>query len=220
MYYNKYMSDYNNISKAVISRLPKYYRFLRELMDQGVEKISSNELSALMKSTASQIRQDLNNFGEFGQQGYGYNVSSLYKEIGSILGVEDAHNIIVIGAGNLGRAIVKYNGFSQHGFNFCSLFDVDTSLHGKSVNGVRIRSTDAMGEYIHKHHIDIAALTIPMDEARECSDTLYKLGIRYFWNFTNTDLELPEDAIIKSVHLLDSLLELSYTICCENKKHL
>ena len=204
---------YNDkISKAVISRLPRYYRFLRELMDQGVERISSEELSRIMKATASQIRQDLNHFGGFGQQGYGYNVKSLYTEIGRILGVEEAHNIIVMGAGNLARALVKYNGFSQHGFSFCSLFDIDGTLCGKSVNGVRIRDITELEEYINSHRIDIAALTIPMEEAKNMSDLLYKMGIRYFWNFTNVDLELPEDAIVKDVHLLDSLLELSYRI--------
>ena len=202
----------NRISKAVISRLPRYYRYLRELIDQGVERISSEELSRLMKATASQIRQDLNHFGGFGQQGYGYNVKSLYKEIGKILGVEENHHIIVLGAGNLGRALVKYNGFSQHGFNFCSLFDVDESLCGKSVNGIRIRAISEVEEYVRNHDIDIAALTIPVDKAREMSVMLYQAGIRYFWNFTNIDLQLPEDAIVKDVHLLDSLLELSYRI--------
>ena len=181
-------------------------------MDQGIERISSEELSRMMKATASQIRQDLNHFGGFGQQGYGYNVSSLYKEIGKILGVEEAHNIIVVGAGNLARALVKYNGFAQHGFNFCSLFDIDGNLCGKSVNGVKIRQMSEIEEYIRKRRVDIAALTIPKDEAKEMSSYLYQLGIRYFWNFTNVDLELPDDAIIKDVHLLDSLLELSYRI--------
>ena len=203
------------ISKAVISRLPRYYRYLKELLDQGIERISSEELSRLMNATASQIRQDLNHFGGFGQQGYGYNVKSLYKEIGNILGVEDAHNIIVLGAGNLGRALVKYNGFAEHGFHFCSLFDVDESLCGKSVNGVRIRDLSETEEYVKTHAVDIAALTIPKDNAREMSDLLYQAGVRYFWNFTNVELELPEDAIVKDVHLLDSLLELSYRISSE-----
>ena len=185
-------------------------------MDQGVERISSEELSRIMKATASQIRQDLNHFGGFGQQGYGYNVKSLYHEIGRILGVEVAHNIIVIGAGNLGRALVKYNGFKQHGFNFLSLFDNDENLCGKSVNGIRIRPNEEVESYVRTHNVDIAALTIPMDTAREMSNLLYASGIRYFWNFTNMDLELPDDAIIKDVHLLDSLLELSYRICNSN----
>ena len=200
------------ISKAVISRLPRYYRYLRELLNRGVERISSEELSRLMHATASQIRQDLNHFGGFGQQGYGYNVKSLYKEIGAILGVGEAHNIIVIGAGNLARALVKYNGFAQQGFVFTSLFDNDPSLCGKSVNSIRIRPVSDLEDYLKKYRSDIAALTIPMDEARGMSKVLYQLGIRYFWNFTNVELDLPEDAIIKDVHLLDSLLELSYRI--------
>jgi len=208
----------NNISKAVIARLPRYYRYLRELLDQGVERISSEELSRIMKATASQIRQDLNHFGGFGQQGYGYNVQILYREIGKILGVEEAHNIIVIGAGNLARALVKYNGFSQHGFNFCSLFDIDGNLCGKSVNSVRIRDISELEDYIKEHDIDIAALTIPMGEAKDMSVKLYNMGIRYYWNFTNLDLELPEDAIVKDVHLLDSLLELSYRISSASKQ--
>ena len=136
------------ISRAVVQRLPRYYRYLGTLLDEKVERISSGDLSRLMNVTASQIRQDLNNFGGFGQQGYGYNVKSLYKEIGKILGVEEDHHIIVLGAGNLGRALVKYNGFSEHGFVFCSLFDVDESLCGKSVNGVRIRAISEAEEYI------------------------------------------------------------------------
>ena len=205
------------ISKAVISRLPRYYRYLKDLLDQGVERISSEELSKMMHATASQIRQDLNHFGGFGQQGYGYNVKSLYKEIGNILGVDDSHNIIVLGAGNLGRALVKYNGFSEHGFHFCSLFDVDQALWEKSVNGIRIRALSEVDAYVRAHKVDIAALTIPRDEAQEMADLLYSAGVRYFWNFTNLELELPVDAIVKDVHLLDSLLELSYRIRSERR---
>ena len=214
-YYNPSMEK--KISKAVISRLPRYYRYLKDLLDQGVERISSEELSRMMHATASQIRQDLNHFGGFGQQGYGYNVKTLYKEIGNILGVEDSHHIIVLGAGNLGRALVKYNGFSEHGFLFCSLFDVDQSLWEKSVNGIRIRALSEVENYVHTHQVDIAALTIPRDEAKEMSERLYHAGIRYFWNFTNLELDLPADAIVKDVHLLDSLLELSYRIRSERK---
>ena len=207
----------NSISKAVVSRLPRYYRYLGELMESGTERISSGELSKRMNVTASQIRQDLNNFGGFGQQGYGYNVKYLYFEIAKILGVDKKHNMIIIGAGNLGRALVKYNGFSEHGFLFCSLFDVDQSLWEKSVNGIRIRALSEVENYVHTHQVDIAALTIPRDEAKEMSERLYHAGIRYFWNFTNLELDLPADAIVKDVHLLDSLLELSYRIRSERK---
>ena len=204
------MARQNQISKAVIARLPRYYRFLGDLMDQGVERVSSEELSRMMKATASQIRQDLNNFGGFGQQGYGYNVKSLYAEIGKILGVEQAHDLIVIGAGNLGRALVRYKGFSAHGFQFRAMFDLDESLCGKSINGVRIRHLNDLVDFVTKNKVDIAALTIPSEDAIEVSKQLYDLGIRYFWNFAHTDLELPRDAIVKNVHLLDSLLELSF----------
>ena len=206
------MSQSNQISKAVISRLPRYYRYLRELIESGTERISSEELSKIMKATASQIRQDLNHFGGFGQQGYGYNVKSLYNEIGKILGVEEAHNLIVVGAGNLGRAIVRYNGFADHGFHFCALFDVDETLCGKTINGVRVYHMDDLESFVLNNQVDIVALTIPTDAALRTSKSLYDLGVRYFWNFAHTDLELPADAIVKNVHLLDSLLELSFTI--------
>ena len=204
------MAQQNQISKAVISRLPRYYRYLRVLIEKGVERVSSEELSRLMKATASQIRQDLNNFGGFGQQGYGYNVKSLYTEIGKILGVEQAHDLIVIGAGNLGRALVRYKGFSSHGFKFRAMFDLDENLCGKSINGVNVHQLNGLVNFDMKNKVDIAALTITSEDAIEVSKQLYSLGIRYFWNFAHTDLELPSDAIVKNVHLLDSLLELSF----------
>ena len=211
------MSQSNQISKAVISRLPRYYRYLRELIESGTERISSEELSRIMNATASQIRQDLNHFGGFGQQGYGYNVKNLYHEIGKILGVEEAHNLIVIGAGNLGRAIVRYKGFADHGFHFCALFDLDETLCGKTINGVRVYHMKELDSFVLNNQVDIVALTIPTDAARRVSKSLYALGIRYFWNFAHTDLELPQDAIVKNVHLLDSLLELSFTISRSKK---
>ena len=169
------MSQSNQISKAVISRLPRYYRYLRELIESGTERISSEELSKIMKATASQIRQDLNHFGGFGQQGYGYNVKSLYNEIGKILGVEEAHNLIVVGAGNLGRAIVRYKGFADHGFHFCALFDVDETLCGKTINGVRVYHMDELESFVLNNQVDIVALTIPTDAALRTSKSLYDL---------------------------------------------
>lgn len=212
------MNQTNQISKAVISRLPRYYRYLRELIEQGTERVSSEELSRLMKATASQIRQDLNHFGGFGQQGYGYNVKSLYSEIGKILGVEEAHNLIVVGAGNLGRAIVRYRGFGTHGFNFCAMFDIDKTLCGKTINGVKVYHMDELEHFVEQNIVDIVALTIPTDDALIVSKNLYDRGIRYFWNFAHTDLELPADAIVKNVHLLDSLLELSFAISRSKKE--
>ena len=206
------MSNAKYISKAVISRLPRYHRYLKILLDEGVERISSKELSKRMKATASQIRQDLNHFGGFGQQGYGYNVKSLYNEISKILGVEQAHNLIVLGAGNLGRALVKYKGFVGEGFNFCSMFDIDPNLCGKSVGGVKIRSIEELPDYLENNDIDIAVITLPTEAAQESVLSLYSMGVRFFWNFSGRDLELPEDAIISNVHLLESLLQLSYMI--------
>lgn len=200
------------ISKAVISRLPRYHRYLKMLIDEGVERISSEELSKRMKATASQIRQDLNHFGGFGQQGYGYNVKSLYNEISKILGVEQAHNLIVLGAGNLGKALTKYKGFSGEGFNFCCMFDIDPELCGTNVGDVQIRHIDELSDYLKENDIDIAVITLPIEAAQDVAEKLYSLGIRFYWNFSNRDLELPEDAIISNVHLLESLLELSYMI--------
>ncbi|MBR5930760.1 MAG: redox-sensing transcriptional repressor Rex, partial [Lachnospiraceae bacterium] len=178
----------------------------------------STELGELLGFTPSQIRQDFNCFGEFGQQGYGYNVKTLYQEIGKILGVEEAHNLIVVGAGNLGRAIVRYKGFASHGFHFCALFDIDETLCGKTINGVRVYNMDELDSFVLNNQVDIVALTIPTDGALKVSKNLYDLGIRCFWNFAHTDLELPDDAIVKNVHLLDSLLELSFTISHSKKK--
>lgn len=210
-------SKSKTIPKAVISRLPRYYRYLRELIEEGVERISSEELSSRMGATASQIRQDLNHFGGFGQQGYGYKVKSLYNEIANILGVGDPIPMIVVGAGNLGRAIVKYSGFKKHGFVFKALFDVDDELCNKSVGGVRIRNMSELKKYVETHKVGIAAITLPRQSAKKIAAEIYDMGIRYFWNFAQTDLALPKDAIVKNVHLLDSLLELSYSISSEKK---
>ena len=181
-------------------------------MEEGHERISSEELSIRMGATASQIRQDLNHYGDFGQQGYGYNVKSLYDEIGKILGVGSPIPMIVIGAGNLGRALVKYTGFQKHGFHFKAMFDIDSELCGKRVSGVRIKNISEMDDFVKENEIEIAAITVPRDTANDIAAHLYDLGIRHFWNFAHTDLDLPKDAIVKSVHLLDSLLELSYSI--------
>ena len=200
------------ISKAVISRLPAYHRYLRELIEQGIERVSSEELSALMHITASQIRQDLNQFGGFGQQGYGYNVQNLYKEIGRILGVETPHNLIIIGSGNLGRALVNYKGFADHGFRFCGIFDANPDLAGTETGGLIIRPMDELESFIKENDIDIATIVVPREAAKKVASDLYRMGIRNFWNFAHTELALPDDAMVKSVHLLDSLLELSFEI--------
>ena len=204
--------DNRKISRAVISRLPRYYRYLGDLLEAGVERISSNDLSKKMQVTASQIRQDLNNFGGFGQQGYGYKVKYLYTEIGKILGLDRTHNFIIIGAGNLGQALANYASFERSGFILKSLFDVNPRLEGVSIRGIPVRMMDELVDYLKENEIEIAALTIPKSKAVEVADILVENGIRGIWNFAHTDLDLPDDVIVESVHLSDSLMTLSYNV--------
>jgi len=205
------------ISSAVIRRLPRYYRYLGELMEGGIHRISSNDLSTKMKVTASQIRQDLNNFGGFGQQGYGYNVQSLYDEIGKILGIDRTHNMIIIGAGNLGQAIINYKDFQKRGFNIKGVFDNDMRLEGKIISGVLVRMIDNMTEFIKENNIEIVALTIPKECAKEVGKVVADAGVKAIWNFAHTDLNLPDDVIVENVHLSESLMRLSYTIANRSK---
>ncbi len=206
------------ISQAVIRRMPRYYRYLGELLDEGVERISSNELSIRMKVTASQIRQDLNNFGGFGQQGYGYNVKYLYDEIGKILGLDHQHNIIVVGVGNLGQALANYVKFEKRGFMITGLFDVNPELQGMSVRGIEIHMLDDLEEFVHNNKVDIAALTLPKEAADGVAKRLVQLGIDAIWNFAHLDLELPEHVVVENVHLSDSLMQLSYNIVKKERK--
>lgn len=207
------------ISQAVIQRLPRYYRYLGELLEDGVERISSNDLSKRMKVTASQIRQDLNNFGGFGQQGYGYNVKYLYTEIGKILGLEENHNMIIIGAGNLGQALANYAAFEKRGFVLKGLFDINPALTDTEIRGVKIRMMEELKEFVRNNDVEIAALTIPKDTAVEVANMLVDNGVRAIWNFAHTDLNLPENIIVENVHLSESLMKLSYNICRYNEKH-
>ncbi len=201
------------ISQAVIRRMPRYYRYLGELLDEGVERISSNDLSNRMKVTASQIRQDLNNFGGFGQQGYGYNVQFLYDEIGKILGLNTQHNIVIIGAGNLGQALANYMKFEKLGFVITALFDVDPELKGKKVRDIPILMLDELDEYTKNNKVDIAALTMPKSNAEAVAQKVVDLGIKAIWNFAHVDLEIEnKDVVVESVHLSDSLMQLSYNI--------
>jgi len=211
------MDNNKIISSAVIRRLPRYYRYLGELMEGGIHRISSNELSTKMKVTASQIRQDLNNFGGFGQQGYGYNVQSLYDEIGKILGIDHTHNMIIIGAGNLGQAIINYKDFEKRGFIIKGVFDNDMRLDGKIVSGVLVMMTDKMTDFIKENNIEIVALTIPKQYAKEVGKIVADAGVKAIWNFAHTDLNLPEDVIVENVHLSESLMRLSYTIANKSK---
>ena len=207
------------ISQAVIRRMPRYYRYLGELLEDGVERISSNDLSKRMNVTASQIRQDLNNFGGFGQQGYGYNVKFLYEEIGKILGLNQKHNIIVIGAGNLGQALANYVKFEKLGFLITALFDVNPALEGVTVRGIKIHMLDELEDYCKDHVVDIAALTMPKEKADAIANRLVNLGIQAIWNFAHVDLDLiDKDVVVENVHLSDSLMQLSYNIV-KNKQN-
>ena len=204
------------ISSAVIRRLPRYYRYLGELMETGVQRISSKELSARMKVTASQIRQDLNNFGGFGQQGYGYNVQYLYEEIGKILGIDREHNMLIIGAGNLGKAIINYSDFEKRGFLIKGIFDNNPKLKGTKIRGIEVMMLDELTDFISENAIEIVALTIPKEAAKQIARVVADAGIKAIWNFAHTDLNLPDDVIVENVHLSESLMRLSYTIANKN----
>ncbi|MBP3339211.1 MAG: redox-sensing transcriptional repressor Rex [Lachnospiraceae bacterium] len=205
------MAD-NKISKAVIKRLPRYYRYLGELLEMGVQRISSEELSKKMKVTASQIRQDLNHFGGFGQQGYGYNVEYLYEEIAKILGLDRIYNVIIIGAGNLGRAIANYANFEKRGFKVIGIFDINEDLKGGMVRGIKVCHMSELEDFVKDNVVDIAALTIPKTEAVKAAEVLVELGVKAFWNFAHTDLNVPADVMVESVHLSESLMRLSYNL--------
>ena len=206
------------ISKAVIKRLPRYYRYLGEILDSGMERISSGELSSRMKVTASQIRQDLNHFGGFGQQGYGYNVKHLHDEIGKILGLDQAHNMIVIGGGNMGHALAKYSSFDRNGFRIKGVFDVNPDLVGKKIGNIPIYSVDDLSDFVKKEKIEIAALTLPKEAAPEMANVLISCGIKAIWNFAHTDLNVPKDVVVENVHLFDSLMRLSYNLSSYEKE--
>ena len=202
-----------NVSDAVIRRLPRYYRYLDDLYNKGVVRISSNTLGSRMGITASQIRQDLSCFGEFGQQGYGYNVTELRAEIGQILGVNREHSIIIIGVGNLGHALMQNFRFHDIGFSLDAAFDVSPALIGTEISGVPVYDLKTLDEYCKEHTPDVAILTVPQSVAQSTMDHLVELGVRGFWNFTNKEIasENP-DVQVESVHFADSLLTLSYRI--------
>ncbi len=201
-----------NISNVVIRRMPRYYRYLSDLLDNGVERISSNELSKIMNVTASQIRQDLNNFGGFGQQGYGYNVEYLHQEIGKILGIDRKHHMIIIGAGHLGQAIANFVNFEKRGFILSGIFDVNPELEGTVIRGVKVRMMDELEEFLQNNPGDIVVFTMPKDKASDIAKKVVSLGIKAIWNFANMELDLPDDVTVENVHLSDSLMQLSYNI--------
>lgn len=206
--------DNYNISQAVIGRLPRYFRYLGELKDEGVERISSRELSEIMHVTASQIRQDLNHFGGFGQQGYGYNVSYLYDEIGNILGLDKEHKLVVIGAGHLGQALSNYVNFEKRGFHILGIFDQNKEIQGTQIRGIKVSAMEELESFVKTNNIDIAVLTIPKTSAVNIARDLVSYGIRAIWNFAHVDLNVPENVIVENVHLSESLMCLSYNLNC------
>lgn len=206
------------VSIQVIRRLPRYYRYLSELDSEGIEKISSTKLAAMMNSTASQIRQDLNCFGGFGHQGYGYSVAGLRTEIGKILGLEQQHNMILIGAGNLGKAIATHLSFEKLGFKLTAIFEKDEKLVGTSLRGIEVMSDDEIEDYVKENQIDTAILTMPKEAVEKIIDKLYACGIRSYWNFSHYDISKKYlDATVENVHLSDSLMTLCYRITEKNQ---
>ena len=207
------------ISKAVIKRLPRYYRYLGELLEDNVERISSNDLSKKMRVTASQIRQDLNNFGGFGQQGYGYNVKYLYTEIGKILGLDIVHPMIIVGAGNLGQALANYVEFEKRGFKLVGIFDVNPVLEGIAVRGIEIQMISDLPFFLKENNVEIAILTLPKNKAIDMADILIENGIKAIWNFAHVDLDTPDGVIVENVHLSESLMTLSYNLSQYRQEH-
>ena len=201
------------VSDAVIHRLPRYYRYMDDLYNKGVVRISSNSLGSKMDITASQIRQDLSCFGEFGQQGYGYNVAELRSEIGHILGIDKGHRLIIIGVGHLGHALLQNFDFEKVGFHVDTAFDISPSLIGTSIHDVTIRSMDELEQYVAENQPNVAVLTVPQHVAQPMASRLIDLGIKGFWNFTNVELstEVP-GVFFEDVHFVDTLLTLSYRI--------
>lgn len=201
------------VSDAVIHRLPRYYRYLDDLYNKGVVRISSNSLGSKMDITASQIRQDLSCFGEFGQQGYGYNVAELRSELGHILGIDKGHRLIIIGVGHLGHALLQNFDFEKVGFHVDTAFDISPALIGTSIHDVTIRSMDELEQYVAENQPNVAVLTVPQHVAQPMASRLIDLGIKGFWNFTNVELstEVP-GVFFEDVHFVDTLLTLSYRI--------
>lgn len=202
-----------NVSDAVIRRLPRYYRYLNDLHAKGMVRISSSSLGSKMGITASQIRQDLSCFGEFGQQGYGYNVEELRAEIGHILGVDCDHRAIILGVGNLGRALMHNFRFADVGFTLDAAFDVNPNRVGSVVAGVPVLDMAELEDFVQKNHPNVAVLTVPQAVAQATADQLIAMGVRGFWNFTNVELSSDVDGVrFEDVHFADSLLTLSYRI--------
>ena len=204
------MDKKKNISMAVIKRLPKYHRYLMDLMKHDVDRISSKELSEKIGFTASQIRQDLNCFGDFGQQGYGYNVNELYGEICSILGLTKIYKTVIIGAGNIGQAVANYSNFEKLGFKLKAIFDINPKLVGIKIRDIEIEDIDTLENFLKDNSIDIGVICVPSRSAQDVCNILTKNKVKSIWNFAPVDLSVPEGVFTEDVHLSDSLLTLSY----------
>lgn len=209
------MDKKKNISMAVIKRLPKYHRYLSELLKNDVDRISSKELSRKIGFTASQIRQDLNCFGDFGQQGYGYNVKDLYSQISNILGIDREYSMVLLGAGNIGQAIANYTYFEKLGFKLKAIFDINPKLVGIKIRDIEIKDIDTLEGYLKNNAIDIGVLCVPSRSAQRVCDILIKNDVKSIWNFAPVDLQVPEGIHTENVHLSDSLLTLSYLMSHE-----
>lgn len=206
------MKRNTKVSTAVIRRLPRYYRQLSELQEAGTVRISSSALGKSMGLTASQIRQDLFCFGGFGQQGYGYKVESLREEIGGILGVNQGHTVVVLGAGNLGCALIENFKFNANGFQLLAAFDINPAIVNTTISGVPVVHADRLEEYLRHNPVSVGLLTVPMAAAQAMADRLVRCGVGGIWNFTNYEISAPEQVVVESVHFSDSLLALSYMI--------
>ena len=204
------MAYQSRVSDAVIRRLPVYYRHLVELEHNGVERISSRELGARMNTTASQIRQDINCFGGFGQQGYGYHVASLRQHMASILGIDRVYKAVIVGAGNIGRGVAGYTGFERDGFNIVGIFDTDPKVVGTSCGKLTVQPVSELDAFLKKEKVNVGVIAVPMDAAQSVADQLVCGGVRALWNFAQVDLKYPRDAIVVNVHLSDSLYTLGY----------
>ena len=212
-------NDRTNVSVAVIRRLPRYHRYLGELIRDGKIRISSAELSRIMGVTASQIRQDFNCFGGFGQQGYGYNVKYLYGKIGELLGMSEGYRAVVVGAGNLGRAFTATHMFERRGVKLIALFDVNPEIIGKEINGFKVYDVKELGSFCRNNNIHIGVLTVPKESARDCAEVMVGAGVLGLWNFANTELTVShEGVVVQNVHMGDSLMTLCFGIKSGGKK--
>ncbi len=206
------MAQRKKVSEAVIKRLPRYYRHLSQLLEGNIDRISSNELAQRMHITASQVRQDLNNFGGFGQQGYGYNVKMLHSEIGNILGLGQELSCVLVGAGNLGHAVANYTNFERRGFKIKAIFDNNPAVLGTFINGIQVQSVDNLITFIKEQKIKIAMLTLPAASVKELIDDIVEAGIKGIWNFSYLDMAVPPHVALVNVHLSDSLMTLAYKL--------